>query len=338
MKSVCLESPENIGIKEIEKPSPKAGEALIRVKAMGICGSDIGAYRGTNPLVSYPRIIGHEIAGEVVEIPENDRGVKPGDRVILDPYLYCGKCYPCSINRTNCCEDLKVLGVQTEGGMAEYIAHPANMLIAVPDSVAWEHIPLAEPVTIALHAIHRTRVKAGEHVAINGAGAIGLLIALCAKAYGAEPIVIDLVEERLKFAREELGIKHTINLKEQDLIESIRDITGGRMAEVVCEASGASAAIRNTLDMVSYAGRIAFTGWPSGETSLPTTMITKKEIDIVGARTSAGEFDEAIELMVSGKVPAYKILSKTVSMEDVPDIVKEQSAKPDKYLKVNAII
>lgn len=337
MRAVCLKKPEHIGIIEIDKPSPKPGEALIKVRAMGICGSDIGAYRGTNPLVSYPRVIGHEIAGEVAEIGANSRGLKPGDRVILDPYIFCANCYPCSLRRTNCCEDLKVLGVQTEGGMAEYFTHPAELLIPVPDSIAWEHVPLAEPVTIALHAMHRTRLKAGEKIAINGAGAIGLLMALCAKAYGAEPIIVDLVDERLRFARE-LGIEHTINPRNQDMIETLRDLTGGRMAEVVCEASGANAAIRNTLDMVAYAGRIAFTGWPSGETSLPTAVITKKEIDIVGARTSAGEFEEAIELMVSGRVPAYRLLSKTVTLDEVPAMVKEQSEHPDRYLKVNAII
>ena len=336
MKAVCMQEPGKIGLKDINLPVRQNNEALIRVRAAGICGSDIGAYRGTNNLVTYPRIIGHEIAGEIIDTGENSKGLKQGDRVIVDPYLYCGQCYPCSLKRTNCCEDLKVLGVHVDGGMAEYMVHPSNMLIKVPDSLRWEHIPLAEPVTIALHAVHRSRLKAGEHIAINGAGAIGLLIALCAMAYGAEPIVVDVVQERLDFAKG-LGIKNTINSAQEDLLPTIKKMTNGRMAEVVAEASGANQAIRSTLFMASYAGRIALTGWPKNETALPTDIITKKELDIVGARTSAGEFEEAIELMVSGRVNAQAVLSKVVAFDDIPGMVAEQSDHPDRYLKINAL-
>ena len=337
MKAVCMQEPGIIGLKDTAIPVRKPEEALIRVRAAGICGSDIGAYRGTNNLVTYPRVIGHEIAGEIVEIGQNSKGLKAGDRVILDPYLYCGSCYPCALKRTNCCEDLRVLGVHVDGGMAEYFVHPSDMLVKVPDALLWEHIPLAEPVTIALHAVHRSRLKAGEHIAINGAGAIGLLIALCAKAYGATPIVVDVVQERLDFAKG-LGIVSTINSTRDDLLDTIKKMTDGRMAEVVAEASGANQAIRSTLFMASYAGRIALTGWPKNETSLPTDLITKKELDIVGARTSAGEFEEAIELMVSGRVDAKAVLSKVVYFDEIPKMVAEQSEHPDRYLKINALL
>ena len=337
MKAVCLQEPNKIGIAELPVPEMKEGYALIKIKSMGICGSDIGAYRGTNPLVSYPRIIGHELAGEIVAIGDNPKGFKVGDRVIPDPYLYCGECYPCSLKRTNCCEDLKVLGVQTDGGMEEYYLHPADMLVALPDSIPWDIAPLAEPLTIALHALHRGQVHAGQHMAINGAGAIGILAALCALCYGAEPILIDLVEERLAYARS-LGVKHTINLTTQELIPTISEITNGRMAEVVMEASGANAAVRNTLDMVSYAGTIVLTGWPKKETPLPTDVITKKELDVRGSRTSAGEFEEAIELIETGKVDVRAILSKVVTLEEVPAAVEELSAHPDRYLKITAVI
>lgn len=337
MKSVILSSPNEIAINEIDKPKRKAGEALVKVRAVGICGSDIGAYRGLNPLVTYPRIIGHEVAGEIVEIDDNVRGLKPGNRVILDPYHYCGSCYPCSIGRTNCCQDLKVIGVHIDGGMQEYISYPDHMLIPVPDTIPWDQVPLAEPLTIALHAIHRTKLKAGEHIAINGAGAIGILIAMAAISYGATPIMIDLVEERLEFARNQ-GVTKTINIKNEDLLGKLEEITHGRMAEVVVEASGANAAIRNTLDMASFAGRIALTGWPKVETSLPTDMITKKELDILGSRVSVNEFEEALELISEGKVNAKAILSQVVGLEEIPRMVAEQSDHPDKYLKINAVL
>ncbi|MBW9174040.1 zinc-binding alcohol dehydrogenase family protein [Clostridium estertheticum] len=337
MKSVYLEKPNVIRIEEIKEPIRKESEALIKIKSVGICGSDVGAFRGSNPLVSYPRIIGHELAGEVLEIGENKRGIKVGDKVIIDPYIYCGKCYPCSIGRTNCCEDLKVLGVHIDGGMVEMFTHPSEMLYKVPDNIPWEQIPSAEPLTIALHAIHRTNVIAGEHVVIIGAGAIGVLTALTTLAYGAVPILMDVVDARLKFAKG-LGIKNTINAMDKDAIEQIKKITDGRMAEVVIEASGSNVAIRNAIDYVSYAGRIALTGWPKKETSIPTELFTKKELDVRGSRTSAGEFEEALKLMSDGIVDVNLVISKVVKLEQVPEAVKELSEHPERYLKINAIL
>lgn len=332
-----MEKPWNIEISDVQMPEPKEGEALLRVKSAGICGSDIGAFRGTNGLVSYPRIIGHEIAGEVISIPENNKnGIKPGDRVIVDPYLYCGHCYPCSIGRTNCCVDLKVLGVHVDGGMAEYFCHPADMLLKVPDDMPWDIIPLAEPLTIALHGIHRLNLKAGEHIAINGAGPIGLLAAMVALHYGAEPIMIDLVKERLDFAKS-LGVRYTINLREEDLVEKVSEYTNGRMAECVMEASGANSAIRATLDIVSHAGRIALTGWPKQETPIPTDMITRKEVDVRGARTSAGEFPEAIDLIYHQKVDARRILTKVISIDEAPETIRDIEKNPGDYMKVNIL-
>lgn len=337
MKAVYMEKPWNIEISDVQMPKPKEGEALLRVKSAGICGSDIGAFRGTNGLVSYPRIIGHEIAGEVISIPENNKnGIKPGDRVIVDPYLYCGHCYPCSIGRTNCCVDLKVLGVHVDGGMAEYFCHPADMLLKVPDDMPWDIIPLAEPLTIALHGIHRLKLKAGEHIAINGAGPIGLLAAMVALHYGAEPIMIDLVKERLDFAKS-LGVRYTINLREEDLVEKVSEYTNGRMAECVMEASGANSAIRATLDIVSHAGRIALTGWPKKETPIPTDMITRKEVDVRGARTSAGEFPEAIELIYHQKVDVRRILTKVISIDEAPETIRDIEKNPGDYMKVNIL-
>lgn len=337
MKAVYMEKPWNIEISDVQMPKPKEDEALLRVKSAGICGSDIGAFRGTNGLVSYPRIIGHEIAGEVISIPENNKnGIKPGDRVIVDPYLYCGHCYPCSIGRTNCCVDLKVLGVHVDGGMAEYFCHPADMLLKVPDDMPWDIIPLAEPLTIALHGIHRLKLKAGEHIAINGAGPIGLLAAMVALHYGAEPIMIDLVKERLDFAKS-LGVQYTINLREEDLVEKVSEYTNGRMAECVMEASGANSAIRATLDIVSHAGRIALTGWPKQETPIPTDMITRKEVDVRGARTSAGEFPEAIELIYHQKVDARRILTKVISIDEAPETIRDIEKNPGDYMKVNIL-
>ena len=138
MKAIKFDEPWSVACVDVEKPAAREGEALIRIVTAGICGSDIGAFRGTNGLVSYPRVIGHELAGIVEEIPEdNKNGIKVGDRVVVDPYIYCGHCYPCTIGRTNCCTDLKVLGVHVDGGMAEYFTHPADLLVKIPDEMTW---------------------------------------------------------------------------------------------------------------------------------------------------------------------------------------------------------
>ena len=338
MYAIKYDGPRKVQCVEIDKPQAGENEALIKVRSAGICGSDIGAFRGTNGLVTYPRIIGHEVAGEILSIPEhNKKGLKAGDHVIVDPYLYCGSCYPCSIGRTNCCTDLKVLGVHAEGGMSEYFVHPADMLWKLPKDMPWELAPIAEPLTIALHGIHRGGLKAGEHVAIIGAGPIGILAAMAAIAYGAHPIMIDLVDERLEAARK-LGVRYTVNSGREDTAAKVSEYTGGRMAELVMECSGANPAVRSALDLVSNAGRITLTGWPKKETPLPTDVITKKEVDIRGARTSANEFEEAIDLIHTGKVDARKILTKVVTIKEAPGTIIVIEKNPGDYMKVNVVM
>ena len=338
MKAVYLPNPKEVTVKDIEQRPLEKGEALIEIISAGICGSDIGAFRGTNNLVSYPRVIGHELAGIVKEIPaDNPKGIKVGDKVVVDPYLYCGHCYPCSIKRTNCCNDLHVLGVHVDGGMTETFAHPADMLVKIPDDMSWEMAAMAEPLTISLHGLHRLGLKAGEHVAFFGAGPIGMYAAMTAIHYGATPIMIDPVDERLDFAKE-CGVQHVINPTKCDQAEEVKKITDGRMCECVMEASGANAAVRATLDLVCHAGRIVLTGWPKTETSLPTDLITRKEIDIRGARTSAGEFEESVDLIYNHKVDVMKLLTKTVSIDEAPDTIIDIEKNPGNYMKVVVMI
>ena len=338
MKAVRLAKPWDVALVDVGMPTPKKGEALIKIKAAGICGSDIGAFRGTNGLVSYPRIIGHELAGEIISISKDNRkGLKEGDRVVIDPYIYCGHCYPCSIGRTNCCTDLKVLGVHVDGGMAEYFTHPEDLLVKIPEGMSDTDAAMAEPLTISLHGIHRGGLKGGEYCAVIGAGPIGLVAGMVAQAYGAHAIMLDIVNERLAFARN-LGIEHVINPKESDAVSEIKRITGGTMAQQVMECSGSNAAVRSTLDYVSHAGRITLTGWPKNETSLPTDLITRKEIDIRGARTSAREFPEALELIRTRKVDMEKILTKTISIDEAPETIRDIEKNPAAYMKVVVLV
>lgn len=333
MKAVYLQQPGDIKIAEIAKPARGKDQILVAVRSAGICGSDIGAYRGTNPLVSYPRIIGHEIAGEILEVPESETNFVVGDRVILEPYVYCGKCYPCSIGHTNCCENLTVLGVHIDGGMAQYFSHPRHLVHKAPDNIPWNILPMAEPLVISMHAVTQPKTQAGEHVVITGCGPIGLLAAQYALTLGAIPIVVDPVDERLALAKK-LGVPHIINPVTSDAVKEISSLTNGRMAEVVIEASGAASAIRATVDYVAFAGRISFVGWPKNEIPLPTALFTKKELTIVGSRNSVGMFPESLRLISENKVDVAALVTKTVTLEEIPATVADISEHPERYLKV----
>jgi len=333
MKSVYLEQTGKIYIKDIEQKSCGEGEALIKVKSAGICGSDLGAFRGANPLVKYPTVIGHEIAGEVILVDKNDRGIEIGDHVVLDPYIYCGHCYPCSLGKTNCCESLMVLGVQTEGGMMEYRNHPTKLLYKVSKSLDWQVVPVIEPLCIALHSLKQSEAKAGEHIVVIGAGPIGLLIAMAAIHYGIAPILVDILEDRLSFARK-LGIQYTINSNEKDAVKEIAVITKNRMAECVIEASGSNAAIPRTLDFVSYAGRIVYTGWPKSPVEFPTSIITKKELTVRGSRTSNAEFPEAIRLIENNILDVRPLITRVVPFEELPGIFPLVNDNPMNFIKV----
>lgn len=337
MKSVCLRRAGDIAIAELPQPRRAADEVLIRVRSAGICGSDIGAYKGENPLVSYPRVIGHEIAGEVIEVAGDETEFHVGERVLIEPYVYCGVCYPCSIGHTNCCEHLAVRGVHIEGGMAEIISHPRHLLHKLPENLPWHLAPLAEPLVIAMHAIRQSEVASGQHVVVTGSGPIGLLAAQYALTLGAEPIVVDPVEERLALARS-LGVGHTVNPVVVDATAAISTLTEGRMAEAVIECSGAASAIRGTVDYVSHAGHVSLVGWPKGEIPLPTALLTKKELTVRGSRNSVGQFPESIRLITAGKVRVDALVTKTVSLEETPATVADIAAHPEKYLKVTCLI
>jgi threonine dehydrogenase-like Zn-dependent dehydrogenase len=338
MKCVSLEGLERVALVSKADPTRKPGEALLAVKAVSVCGSDIKAYRGHGAPVRYPLVIGHEAAAEVLEIdPGGANGLKPGDLAIIDPYVYCGSCYACALGRTNCCESMNCVGVHSDGCMSEFYSHPDALLHPLPAGVPLELAPLAEPLTISLHALHRTALAAGEHIAIFGAGAIGLLAALAALHYGAAPILIDVLDKRLAYAKS-LGVPHTINAHGADLVGEIKEITKGRMAEVVMEATGVEACVRETTDIASYCGRVALTGWPTREPVFDTFSVTKKELNVYGCRNSRGEFDEALSLIASGAVDVSRLVTQTVPFDALPDAIRNLAENPSDSLKIVGLL
>lgn len=336
MKAIVIHAPESISVKELSAPERRESEVLIRIRGMGICGSDITAYKGINPLVTYPRIIGHEIAGEVLEAARGETELMPGDRVVIEPYVYCGRCYPCLKGRTNCCENLTVRGVHIEGGMSELCAHPRHLVHKAPADVPWKLLVMVEPLTISVHAVKRARLAKGEHLVVTGAGPIGLLAAQYALTIGAVPIVVDPIDERLAFARA-LAIPHGVNPVKENAVDRIKEITGGRMAEAVVEASGSDAAIRRVADYAAYSGRVALVGWPKGEVSLMTALFTKKELDVLGSRNSVRDFPESIDLITGGRIDVTSLVTRTVAFAEVPAAVEAIAACPERFMKVVAL-
>lgn len=319
-------------------PDLKEGYCVIKVKSIGICGSEMSAYKGIFPMGAYPRRLGHEISGEIISIAENNKkNLKVGDKVVLEPYRYCGECYPCRQGKTNCCENLKVISVHNNGAHTEYFAHEIDLVHKVPDYVSFEYAALAEPLTISIHGVHRARVKKGEHVVVTGAGPIGLLAAIYVKFLGAIPIMVDPLNKRLNIANE-MGVEHVINPISNDAVKEIEKITHGRMAEAVIEASGASVAIEDAINYVAYTGRISLVGYPNKPVPIPTFTVTKKEIDILGSRNSVEEFPLAIEIIANEKVDLKPLITNIIDFDDLPDYFAHIEENPNNYLKVIATL
>jgi threonine dehydrogenase-like Zn-dependent dehydrogenase len=334
MNCISLQGVERVALTQKEDPVRKPGEALLAIKAVSICGSDIKAYKGHGTPVAYPLVVGHEAVAEILEIDAGNRAhLKAGDLAAVDPYIYCGTCYACSLERTNCCESMNCIGVHSDGCMSELYTHPESLLPPVPKEVPLHLAPLAEPLTIALHALHRTSLAAGEHIAIFGAGAIGLLAALAALHYQAVPILIDVLDERLAYAAS-LGIPYTCDAKNGTVAEQIREITNGRMAEVVMEATGVESCIRETANAASYCGRVALTGWPTRAPVFDTFSVTKKELNVYGCRNSKGEFAEAFALIAGKRVDVSKVVSKVVPFAELPQAVRDLADRPADFLKI----
>ncbi|MGQ9631332.1 MAG: zinc-binding alcohol dehydrogenase family protein [bacterium] len=332
MKAIVLREPFKLEIVDIPRPEPCVGEALLKIRAVGVCGSDLHAYRGRHPLVTYPRILGHEIGAEILEIGENDRGLRAGDSVAVEPLVRCGRCYPCRIGRYNCCVNLKVLGIHSDFGMAEYAVAPVNLLHKAPPKLAFESIALCETLTIGAQAVARGGVCDEDTVAIIGSGPIGLMAMQYAKSLGARVIMLDLVNSRLDLARQ-LGADHIINPKECDAGEQMEELTGGEGPAVVIEAVGSPRTIRQAVEMVSFAGRVVVVGISAEEVSLDPTYMIRKELDFRTSRNSCNMFPRALKLIKEGKVQTSPMVTHRFPLVEFERALKLMEEHPDRVIK-----
>ena len=315
MKVVYVEEPGKIEIREKEMPILKKGEALLKIKYCGICGADVATFTGNQPFTTYPRIPGHEFSAEIVEIEENDRGLKVGDIVTANPYFNCGHCYSCERGIVNACTDNQTMGVQRDGSFAEYVAMPIERIYP-GKGLSAKTLALIEPFSIGYHAVSRGHVKPGHKVLVIGAGAIGIFAAVSAKLKGAEVYISDVFEKRLENALK-FGADGIIDVSKEDLLERTKEITNGNGFDICIEAVGQSATFLNCIDAAAFGADIILIGNGKKETTFNHSILLKKELNVYGSRNALKkDFLELIDLISSGKINVDHIVSDIFDKED----------------------
>ena len=310
MKSIVIPEPGKVEIQERPIPQRKAGEALLKLLYGGVCGSDLGTYRGGNAYAAYPCTIGHEFSAQVVEVEENSYGIKEGMIVTCNPYFNCGTCYSCRRGLVNCCTHNETMGVQREGAFSEYITMPIERIY---DGMGLdpEILALIEPFCISNHAVSRAQVKPGDRVLVMGCGTIGLLAAVSAKLHGGEVYISDVAEEKLKYAQS-MGIEHGfVNRSHESLIEEVEKATAGDYFDVCIEATGVPEAFIACIDAAAFQGRVVDVGVSKRNADFKYTEIQRKELTIMGSRAALkSDFIETIGFVRSGQVDLSKIISR----------------------------
>ncbi len=343
MKAAIITAPHQVEIREVEQPAPGPGEALVQVEAVGVCGSDLHAYEGSQPFFEYPQIGGHEVVGRVVTIAPGDAPAIPGrkqprppeigSRVVLDPSLPCGRCYPCRRGRYNCCENMRVLGVHAPGAFAEYFVAPVGCLHAISEEVPVDAAVMVEPLSIGVQATTRAEVAPNDTVLIIGAGTIGLSVMIVALARSARVAVCDISPGRLTLARS-LGAETVINAAQQDVSEEVGRWCGSSGPAVVVEAVGRSATVRQALELVAASGRVVMLGLCSEEIVIPGALMVRKELDFRGSRLHGGTVPEAVAMVESGEAVPQRLVTHHMRLAELAHAFELMRDEPDRTLKV----
>ena len=334
MKSLTIVKPFEVEIRETEMPVPGKDEALLKPLYGGICGSDLNSYRGANAYLTYPRIPGHEFSAKIVEIGENDRGFKPGDIVTANPYFNCGKCLSCRRGLVNACMSNQTMGVQRDGGFSEYMVMPVSRLID-GKGLDPKTLALIEPFCIGYHGVQRASVQAGDRVLVMGAGTIGYLAAIAAKARGAQVWISDIAPMKLAYA-EQFGLDGTIlNSSPEAFEDAWKKLTDGNGFDVTIECVGLPGTLQNCLDAACFGGRVSVIGIGKHNIDLDFTIIQKKELNIFGSRNAlTKDFEELIGLVASRPLGIEKIVTNEYAFEQAPQAFEDFHRNAGSMLKV----
>ncbi len=302
MKTIVLNEPEQFVLTDTPEPEALApGEALVRVRNIGICGTDLHAFKGRQPFFSYPRILGHELGVEVVDVGPNDRGLQVGDKCSVEPYLNCGQCIACRRGRTNCCTTLRVLGVSTDGGMREYIKMPVHKLHK-SEVLGLDQLALVETLCIGAHAVRRAQPESDETALVIGAGPIGLTVIEGLRAITSNIIVMDINEGRLDFCRRELEISYTINALENPL-DKLKELTNGDLPTLVFEATGSPKSMMQSFEYPAHGSKLIFVGLVQGDISFNDAEFHRHEMTLMSSRNAiADDFTHVIGQLEAGRI------------------------------------
>ncbi|SFL74751.1 hypothetical protein SAMN03159341_109127 [Paenibacillus sp. 1_12] len=301
MKTIVCEQPDQFVLKEKDLPTAGTDQALVRIRRIGICGTDLHAYKGRQPFFSYPRVLGHELSGEIMEIGPNDEGLQAGDPVVIIPYMHCGSCIACRNGKTNCCTKLDLIGVHSDGGMCEVIAHPVSLLMKA-DGISLEQAAIVECLSIGAHAVRRSELKPQENVLVIGSGPIGLGVMKFAKLAGARVMAMDINDERLAYCSHWAPVDDTINALHNPL-ERLLALTEGELPAVVFDATGNAQSMMDAFQYTAHGGKLVFVGLVKQELTFNDPEFHKREMTLLSSRNAARvDFQKVMQAMADGLI------------------------------------
>ena len=315
MKALICTTPHQFDYADIEAPKASAGETLLKIERIGICGTDLHAFEGTQPFFNYPRILGHELAATIVST--DAPGFVVGEAVSFIPYFNCGTCIACRMGKPNCCASIKVCGVHVDGGMREYLSVPSYSLVH-GDGLSFDELALVEPLAIGAHGVRRAGVEQGEYVLVVGAGPIGLGNMEFARIAGGKVIAMDINDARLNFCKEKLHVTDTVNPATENALEKLQQITNGDMPTVVIDATGSLKAINNAFQFLGHGGRFVLVGLQKGDISFNHPEFHKRESTLMSSRNATRQdFEHVINCMKKGLVNPTTYITHRVQFDEV---------------------
>ena len=333
MKAISFAAPGEVRIVDAPEPRPGPEDVLVEVCFVGLCGSDLGTYRGLFPLVTYPRIPGHEVSGVVIARGEGvPEAVRVGDRVMLSPYSNCGVCPACRVGRPNCCQYNQTLGVQRDGALVSRVALHYSEVFPSAD-LSLRELALVEPLSVGYHASNRGRVSEVDTVIAIGCGTIGFGVVAATVRKGAAVIALDIDDGKLEMAKR-FGAQHVINAAREDALAVIGELTGNEGVSVAIEAVGLPETFRLAVDAVAYAGRVVYVGYAKQEVCYDTTNFVRKELDILGSRNALRVFPAVIKMMEKREQPFLELVSKVYPFEEAAQALSDWDRAPGEFNKI----
>ncbi len=333
MKAVRLSAPRQVEIADVPVPQPGPDQVLVEVRYVGMCGSDLNAYRGTFPLMRYPRILGHEASGIVVArgaaVPDR---IAEGAQVMFSPYSECGICPACRAGRPNCCQFNETMGLQRDGALTRLVTIPVSKVFT-SDILTLKELALTEPLSVGYHAANRGRISEADTVLVMGCGVVGIGVIAASARKGATVIASDIDDGKLADAQR-FGARHTVNSARDDVLDAVRQLTGGDGVSVAVEAVGLPQTFRLAVEAVAFAGRVVYVGYAKQDVSYDTALFVRKELDICGARNALRVFPAVIKMLEERARPFPDLITRVYPFAEAGEALRDWDADPVRFTKV----